>query len=236
MKKLILTLAAALLTTACAQSPMSPKGDAVFYALQADAMMNMWRRECAQVSGRANYVAESARADWWRRNAELVECADFGLAYNMITVTDDRVDTGARVAMALTMEVQERAEATVLNKLEKSSDKETLCISILEDYSKGRWDIKGTEEIQQALLELSKQAEERNDAYEVRRGMIETNTGMRFGRSLYVVEKLAEQMNCPKAGVKLIKGEWPYEVYNVDCKEKPLLLMRCEWGRCAAIE
>ena len=236
MKKLFLSLAAALVMTGCAQSQLSPEGDAIFYALQADTMMNMWGRECGEVSGRANYVAESARADWWRRNGEFVKGADFGLAYNMVTVTDERVETGARMAMAMTWEVQKRAENTVVKRLDGASDKEKLCLKVLGEYSKGKWDIEGSEEMQSTLLDLKSMSVERKDDFDLRRGMIETSTGKRYGRSLYVVEKLAEKMNCDKAGVKLIKGAWPYEVYNVDCADKPLLLMRCEWGNCAAIE
>ena len=236
MKKLLLAWAAAVLMTGCAQSQLSPEGDAIFYALQADTMMNMWRRECGEVSGRASHVAENARTDWWRRNGELVKGADFGLAYNMVVVADERVETGARVAMAMTWEVQKRAENTVLKRLDSASDKEKLCLKILNEYSKGKWDIKGSEEMESTLLELKNMSTEREDDFDIRRGMVEINTGKRYGRSLYVVEKMAEKLNCGKEGVKLIKGAWPYEVYNVDCADKPLLLMRCEWGNCATIE
>lgn len=237
MQKVILMLVAAAFMGGCAQTPqLSPKGDAIFYALQADTMMNTWRYECAQVSSRANYLAESARTDWWRRNGNLVEAADFGLAYNMITVTDKRQDTGARLAMALTWEVQERANTLVTKKLEGSDDKDALCNKVLSDYRKGDWDIKGSEEIQSALQSLKQQSVEQQDDFEMKRGSIEANTNKRYGRSLYVVEKFAEQEGCEKSSVQLIKGEWPYEIYDVVCDAKPFMLMRCEWGRCATME
>ena len=235
-RALFSVFAAAAFLTGCASNQLSPKGDAIFYALQADTMMNTWRYECAAVSGRANYAAETARADWWQRNGDAVEAADFGLAYNLITVTDTRLDTGARVAMGLTWEVQERAVKTVRNKLDGTSDKEALCVKILGEYQAGEWDIKGSEEIQQALASLEATAAQEQDTYRERKGMVETATGKRYGRSLYVVEKLSDQQSCDRSGVSLIKGEWPYEIYNVECDNKPLSIVRCEWGRCTFVE
>lgn len=237
MQKLILMLISAVAIGGCAQAPqLSPKGDAIFYALQADTMMNTWRYECGQVSSRANYLAESARTDWWRRNGSLVEAADFGLAYNMVTVTDTRQDTGARLAMALTWEVQERANALVDKKLSNADDKDALCNQILSDYRQGSWDIKGSEEIQAALQSMKKASVEQRDDYDLKRGRIEAKTKKSYGRSLYVVEQFAEQEGCEKSSVQLIKGEWPYEIYDVVCDAKPFMLMRCEWGRCATME
>jgi len=235
-RALLSMVAAATFLTGCASNQLSPKGDAIFYALQADTMMNTWRYECAAVSGRANYAAETARADWWQRNGDAVEAADFGLAYNLITVTDTRLDTGARVAMGLTWEVQERAVQTVRNKLEGASDKEALCVKILGEYQAGEWDIKGSEEIQQALSSLEATAAKEQGTYRERKGMVETSTGKRYGRSLYVVEKLSDQQSCDRSGVSLIKGEWPYEIYNVECDDQPLSIVRCEWGRCTFVE
>jgi len=236
MKKIGFIAFAALLASGCAQTQLSPKGDAIFYALQADTMMNTWRYECAEVSSRANYTAQAARTDWWRRNGELVKGADFGLAYNMVTVTDTRQDTGARVAMALTWEVQERAQALVTEKLNKASDKEALCLEILGEYRQGDWDIKGSEEMRQALMSMKEDAKTSEDVLALRRGMIEKATGKRYGRSLYVVEKHAEQNGCSKDDISLVKGEWPFEVYNLNCPDTPLSLMRCEWGRCNFME
>ncbi len=235
-RALFSVFAVAAFLTGCASNQLSPKGDAIFYALQADTMMNTWRYECAAVSGRANYAAETARADWWQRNGDAVEAADFGLAYNLITVTDTRLDTGARVAMGLTWEVQERAVQTVRNKLDGASDKEALCVKVLGEYQSGEWDIKGSEEIQQALVSLEATAASEQDTYRERKGMVETATGKRYGRSLYVVEKLSDQQSCDRSGVSLIKGEWPYEIYNVECDDQPLSIVRCEWGRCTFVE
>ena len=43
-------------------------------------------------------------------------------------------------------------------------------------------------------------------------------------------------MNAIRKQVSLIKGEWPYEIYNVACEDKPLSIVRCEWGRCTFVE
>jgi len=236
IKKLLLTAGLAGLVTGCAQSPLSPKGEAVFYALQADTMMNTWRYECAEVSSKANYVSQVARNEWWNRNGSLVEGADFGLAYNLVTVTDTRVDTGARVAMGLTFEVQERAQTLVREKLKKASDKEALCVEVLSDYRSGKWDLNGSEEIRGALERMKLESVAEWSEYNVRRGIVEKASGKRYGRSLYVVEKLAVQEDCDKASVSLLKGEWPYEFYDANCPDKAMSLVRCEWGRCAFVD
>ena len=236
MKKLILLSLSAMLATGCAQTQLSEKGTVAFDVLQADAMMNTWRYECAQVSSRARQVSEVTRDEWWARNGEKVRSADFGLAYNIMGVTDERVSTGARMAMAVTWEVQNRANTTVRDKLESSSDKEALCLKIMSQYSDGDWDIRGSEEMNQMLVAMRNDASARAMDQKVRESMVKAATGVRYGRSFYVAETLAKQQGCTEAQVSLIKGEWPNEIYNVDCDEKPLLLVRCEWGQCSPFE
>lgn len=237
MIRRVLPLAIVLLfLTGCATSSLSTKGDAVVYALQADAVMNTWRYECTRVSSRTRIAAESARSAWWQRNRELVEAADFGLAYNILAVTDSRVDSGARLAMSLVQEVQGGASKDVGDKLTSTVDKESLCLEVLEDYEIGERDIEGSEEIQRALSELRVSAERNQERYRQRKGMVDVAAGKRYGRSLYVVEKLSDQASCAREAISLIKGEWPYEIYNVECESKPLSIVRCEWGRCAFVE
>ncbi|MDF1763017.1 MAG: hypothetical protein P1U57_06375, partial [Oleibacter sp.] len=164
--------------TGCAQSPLSPKGDAIFYALQADSMMNTWRYECSTVSSRAEFEADVARAEWWRRNKETVQAADYGLGYNVLAISDDRVSTGARMAMGMTLEIQQRSEALVNEKLNNTSDKEALCIKVLGQYREGTWDIKGPEEMEDLLMKMKQESNNNQEALEVRRGMIEKATGV----------------------------------------------------------
>ena len=236
MKKLILISLAVLWVTGCAQQPLSKKGTVAFNVLQADAMMNTWRYECSQVSSRARQVSETTRDAWWGRNGDKVRSADFGLAYNIMGVSDERVSTGARMAMGLTWEVQERATRTVQDKLEGTSDKEGLCLKIMSQYRNGDWDIKGSEEMNQMLAAMRNDAGAQAEDRRIRESMIKASTGVRYGRSFYVAETLARQQGCTEARVSLIKGEWPNEIYNVDCHEKPLLLVRCEWGQCTTFE
>ena len=236
MKKLILLSLTALLATGCAQNQLSEKGTVAFDVLQADAMMNTWRYECSQVSSRARQVAETTRDEWWGRNSDKVRSADFGLASNIMGVSDERISTGARMAMGVTWEIQERAVNTVRAKIEDSSDKEGLCLKIMSQYRNGDWDIRGSEEMNEMLASMRNNASAQSADKKVRESMIKASTGVRYGRSFYVVETLARQEGCSEARVSLIKGEWPNEIYNVDCQEKPLLLVRCEWGQCRPFE
>lgn len=237
--RFILAIVAVFLMQGCAQKPLSPKGEAVFYALQADTMLRTWVSQCRDVSPRARQAGLTARNNWWERNGPFVEGADFGLAYNIVTVTDTRAETGARLAMAMTWEVTERAEETVTKLMEKAGDdegREELCIKILGQYNQGKWDLHGSDETYNELVTLQRRSVNDAEKLDLRRGMVELKTQRQFGRSLYVVEKLSKRQGCPNAEVQLLKGEWPYEIYDVACPDESHLLMRCEWGNCLVLQ
>ncbi|MEK9712309.1 MAG: hypothetical protein VW258_07065, partial [Thalassolituus sp.] len=104
------------------------------------------------------------------------------------------------------------------------------------DSRSGKWDLNGSEEIREALERMKLESVAEWSEYNVRRGIVEKASGKRYGRSLYVVEKLAEQEGCDKTTVSLLKGEWPYEFYDANCPDKTMSLVRCEWGRCAFVD
>lgn len=230
-------VAAGLLTlVGCASSPLSPKGDAIYDALQADTRMRTWADSCSEVSARAEKAADVARTAWWRRNGNLVESADYGLAWDMVTVTDKRQHTGARVAMALTWGVVETAEAEVNAALASTSNRESVCLSELDRYKAGDYDLSDRETTYQQLLELQHFKDMKGDALMLRKASIERQTGKEYGRSFYVVEKLAKRYACPGADVTLLRNNWPEEVYMASCDSNQSLLLRCDWGNCRIIE
>ncbi|MCH2039273.1 MAG: hypothetical protein MK185_01385 [Saccharospirillaceae bacterium] len=220
----------------CSSNPLSPTGEAVYYALQTDTSLRSWVDACYDVSSETKQEALRTQRNWWKRNGAFVEGADFGLAYDIIKVTDDRAETGARMAMALTWQVVETAEQEVNELMTGASDKEDLCLRVLERYNEGEMDLRGNEELYQGLVKLQRRAQSQGKDLAMKRASIEKRTKKVYGRSFYVVEKLAKRHGCPGARVQLLKNDWPHEVYDGRCPDGSYILARCEWGNCLITE
>jgi len=227
-----LVLSAMVLLQGCASSQLSPTGDAVYYALQTDTTLRSWVDACKDVSGQTRQAAYTAKQNWWKRNGAFVDSADFGLAYDIITVTDERAETGARMAMALTWQVVETAEAEVNEMLSGASNKEDLCLSVLNQYNDGERDLRGNDKVYNSLVDLQRRSQKQGKDLDIKRAAVESKTGKVYGRSFYVVEKMAKRNGCPGAKVQLLKNAWPNEVYDATCPDGSYMLMRCEWGNC----
>ncbi|MAD45206.1 MAG: hypothetical protein CMI02_15270 [Oceanospirillaceae bacterium] len=231
-----LLLAALVLLQGCSNNPLSPTGEAVYYALQTDTTLRAWADACADVSAETRQAAYTAEQNWWKRNGAFVESADFGLNYDIITVTDERAETGARMAMALTWQVVETAEAEVNDLLSGASNKEDLCLRVLNQYNDGERDLRGNDKVYNSLVDLQRRSQKQGEDLAIKRAAVEKKTGKVYGRSFYVVEKMAKRNGCPGAEVHLLKNAWPFEVYDAKCPDGSYLLMRCEWGNCLVTE
>lgn len=239
MKQIIGLLICGLLVASCSQSPVIPlseKNSVIYDALYADALMNTWRYQCSEVSTRTHYAAREARAAWWQRNGEYIKSADFGLSYNIVTVTDDRIETGARLAMAMMWDIRTRSSKAVSDSLANKSNKETICLNTLEEYKKGKKDISANPQMSALLSDLKRYSQENQQDMDLRRAKISVNKTDQYGRSFYVAEKFAQDLGCSAPSVRLVKGEWPNEVYDLECTDRPFVLLRCEWGSCRAME
>src|SRR5690554_8062217 len=109
MRILALFMASAFLL-GCSSTPLSLKGEAVYYALETDTLLRTWEESCKEVNLDVKQKALLTRQNWWQRNGTFVEAADFGLAYDMIQISGDRPETGARLALAVTWDIVENAE------------------------------------------------------------------------------------------------------------------------------
>lgn len=233
MRRFILSaFAAAGLLQGCATSQLSPTGDAVYYALQTDTTMRTWVDACEGINAETRQAAYMAQQNWWKRNGALVEGADFGLAYDLVQVSGDRPETGARLAMALTWQVVESAEQEVNGLLGKSGNREDLCLRVLGQYDKGERDLHGNEQVYNSLVSLQRKAEQQGPELVLKKAAVEAQSGKVYGRSYYIVEKMAQRQGCPGADVHLLRNAWPHEVYDARCPDNSYLIMRCEWGNC----
>ena len=231
-----LALSSLLFLQGCSStSQLSPAGDAVYYALSSDATLRTWVDACKTGDSRTAQDAIVARQDWWNRNGALVEGADFGLSYGMIYISEDRAETGARLALAMTWNIIENAEKEVNERL-KNANLDRTCQAEFARYMKGDFDLKNSKQHHQELITLQGVKQRSSEDLKMKQASVELHTGKEFGRSLFVVEKIAKRNGCPGADVKLLKNEWPNEIYGVSCPDQSYMLTQCEWGNCRILK
>lgn len=216
----------------CSSAPQSSTGQAVYYALQTDVQLRLWVDHCQDMSSKAKQVAWQAKKNWWRRNGAFVEGADFGLTREIMLVSGDRDVTGANIALGITTQVVDDAEAEMKTILNESGDQEKLCINMLSKFNDGDYDLRDNNQFYPTLVDLQRRAQRDGKDLEEKAATLAIKKQRKFGRSLYVVEKLAKRSGCPGANVKVIKTDWPHEVYDVQCPDNSYILVRCEWGNC----
>jgi hypothetical protein len=224
------------LLVGCASTPKSSTGQAVYYALKTDVQLRLWVEQCQGMSGKAKQIALQAKGNWWRRNGAFVEGADFGLTREIMLVSDDRDVSGANLALGITTQVVEDAEAEMKRLLEASGNQEKLCVNMLSKFNEGDFDLRDNNQFYPVLVGLQRRAQQEGVDLKEKSAALTVKKKRKFGRSLYVVEKLAKRSGCPGANVKVIKVDWPHEVYDVQCPDNSYVLVRCEWGNCLLSE
>lgn len=228
----ILLSALMLLMLAGCSAPKSSTNEAVYYALQTDVQLRLWVEHCEGINGKVKQVAWQAKTNWWRRNGAFVEGADYGLTREIMLVSGDRDVTSANVALGVTSQLVNEAEEEMESILESSGNQQKLCLNMLAKFNDGEYDLRDNNQFYPTLVDLQRRAQRDGNDLEEKTAALEMKKQRKFGRSLYVVEKLAKRSGCPGANVKVIKADWPHEVYDVQCPDKSYVLVRCEWGNC----
>lgn len=216
----------------CSSNPLSPTGEAVYYALEKDTHLRLWADACQGLSPDIRQTALLARQNWWQRNGAFVEGADFGLAYDVVQISDERVETGARLAMAVTWNIVASAEADIDQRLHKSGKPEEQCRQILEQYNRGDQDLRGNKRMYEELVGLQRRLQQEGTDLKLKRAAVAQSSGKVYGRSFYVVERMSQRQGCAGGEIHLLKNSWPNEVYEARCPDGSYLLVRCEWGNC----
>lgn len=220
------------LLVGCSSAPQSSTGQAVYYALQTDVQLRLWVDHCQNISGKLKQVAWQAKSNWLRRNGAFVEGADYGLTREIMLVSGDRDVTGANIALGITAQAVQDAEAEMKLILDESGNQEKLCLNMLSKFNDGDYDLRDNNQFYPTLVDLQRRAQQNGQELQEQSATLVVNKQRKFGRSLYVVEKLAKRSGCPGANVKVIKSDWPHEVYDVQCPDNSYILVRCEWGNC----
>ncbi len=230
--RLIGLLALLALLQGCSSSPLSPTGEAVYYALEKDTHLRLWAEACQGLSPDMRQTALLARQNWWQRNGTFVQGADFGLAYDLVQISDERVETGARLAMALTWNIVASAEADIAERLQSGSQAEAQCRQVLSAYNNGDQDLRGNEPMYEELVSLQRRLQQEGSDLALKRAAVAHSSGKVYGRSFYVVERMGQRQGCAGGEIQLLKNSWPNEVYEARCPDGSYLLVRCEWGNC----
>lgn len=224
-------LGSLFILTGCSTQQLSPMGLAVYDTLETDAELRTWVSACQTQSPDLQRTAMLTYRNWWQRNGSYVESADFGLAYGLVRVSAERVETGARLASGITWNIIQNADLDVRQRLTPNNAEKT-CYSVLAQYDSGKHDFGKKNQWHKELAELQRLKQERGAELAQQQANIVAASGKEYGRSLYVVERLAKREGCDAADVRLIKNSWPNEVYEARCAGQNYLLMLCEWGNC----
>ncbi len=230
LQRLILVLCV-LSLAACSGVSRTPDEKAISYALVNDVVVRKLTDECSRVSVTAKQAAWRGYRSWWKRNGSLVEAADYGLSYNLVALTDDRLETGARYAMGLTFDIVAEAEQQVAELLD-GGDKEDTCLDIMSDYRDGELDLREDSNLYGLLVNLQQEQELKGSDHLLKISRIEDKQSKKYSRSAYVVERLVKREGCVKPRVRSLKADGPNEILEAVCADKTFLLVRCEWRNC----
>lgn len=227
----IILVVMALSLAACSGVNRTPDEQAIAYALVNDVAVRKLTDECSNVSIQAKQAAWRGYRSWWKRNKTLVEAADYGLSYNLVTLTNDRIETGARYAMGLTFDIVAEAEQRVGELLEGGNKEET-CLDVMGEYRDGSMDLREDEEMYEHLVRIQQAAESNAEDHYLNIAKIEDKKSKKYSRSAYVVERLVKRSGCIKPKVRTLKTDGPNEVLEATCADKSFMLVRCEWRNC----
>lgn len=217
--------------TACSGVERSPQEQAISYALINDVTVRKLTDACTKVSVSASQAAWRGYRSWWKRNGNLVEAADYGLSYNLVTLTNDRLETGARYAMGLTFDIVAEAEQRVAELLE-GDNKEGACLDVMSEYRDGTMDLREDDEMYGLLVKLQQQEEHKGADHALKISKIEDKKSKKYSRSAYVAERLVKREGCVNPRVRALKADGPNEVLEAVCADKSFMLVRCEWRNC----
>ncbi len=230
IQRIILILCVMALA-ACSGVSRTPQEKAISYALVNDVAARKLADECSKVSVTAKQAAWRGYRSWWKRNGSLVEAADYGLSYNLVTLTGDRLETGARYAMGLTFDIVYEAENRVAEML-ASGDKEDTCVDVMGEYRDGAMDLREDRDLYDSLVVLQQRQDTQGSDLLLKMSEIHKKKGKKYSRSAYTVERMVKREGCVKPKVRSLKADGPNEILEAVCADKTFMLVRCEWRNC----
>ncbi|MFC3853093.1 hypothetical protein ACFOSD_09645 [Salinispirillum marinum] len=223
-------LIASLLFVGCAAPSAKYTNEAVAYALATEAELRALVAACDGVSGPASAAAREADQEWWRRNATMMQAADYGFITELNGFVDDRrTESLALFTMNAGFALDEQMRERVAGKLD-TRNPERICLQELANFRAGDRDLNQDDRHYAELVALSTEA--RVDQNALRSSRTPTAANREFGRSFYQAEQALSAVGCQQADISMLKNSWPLEVYEAQCRDMTYHLVRCEWNRC----
>lgn len=220
-----------LMISACSSSNRTPDEQAISYALVEDVTVRKLTDACSNINVTAKQAAWRGYRSWWKRNGSLVEAADYGLSYNLVTLADSRQETRARLAMGLTFDIVSEAEQRV-EELLKGGDKTEICIDVMGEYLDGSMDLREDSNLYPLLVKLQQKNDVKGQDLYIKMSEIEDKSNKKYSRSAFAVERLVKRQGCANPKVRTLKADGPNEVLEATCADNSFLLVRCEWRNC----
>lgn len=221
-----------VLIAACSGN-RKPQEEAIYQTLVEDVTFRKLAEHCVSVGKRSEHQVWRAKKEWWDRNSVIVEAADYGFSYNMINLSGDRQQTGARYAMGLSFDVVHDAEARA-NEIIKDGLDEEECIELMSAYRNGDNDLSTDEKRYSLLVKLMQDMKQQGQDLEIEQAKIINKTGESFSRSSMNARRLAHRTICPGAKITTLKSEWPLEIFEAVCNDSSYVLIECNWGSCSS--
>ncbi|MDX1472718.1 MAG: hypothetical protein R3309_01040 [Reinekea sp.] len=226
--RFIVSLISLFLLLGCSSAPL--KTTAIHQALVTDSAIRQAVEHCVDLGVEESRLAMREQQNWWLRNNTLVLAADYGvLELNWEQVPDEAESQRA----VLAIQTLERIQLDANDQVERwfgDYDETDDCRKVFGNVAKGRLDLARDKKLADELTAIAQRRQSvSNDAESAR----SINTRYRkYGRSLFVVEKVLREAGCSKPNVALLRNSWPLEVYDAVCTPQDYLLVKCEWGRC----
>jgi len=222
-----------LLVVACSGPTRKPQDQAIFTTLVEDVTFRKLAEHCQGVSNATEQQVWRAKKEWWKRNGVFVEAAEYGFSYNLIDLTGNKQEMGARYAMALSYDIVFAAENRASESIAEGLSEEA-CIEVMTDYRDGKMDLSENKDLYALLLTLTKDKKSLGEDLQLRQAKLELEKGRKYSRSSITAKKLAKRTICPGVVIHTLKSNWPLEIFEAACPDKTYALIECEWGHCKA--
>ncbi|WP_386714643.1 hypothetical protein [Litoribrevibacter euphylliae] len=235
MRQLVI-LVAAMFLAACAApqkviSEAERQQQAVQWAITEEVKLRLVAADCAQLDGILEAAANYAVRDWHLRNGELIKSADEHFTYHMAMFNQGNWDGATAMSQQMVYAAVQNAEQQSNAILQVDpKEKRNVCLSTLDRYKQGGFDlVQINPQMAAQLNDLKSNRSLQEQKMQLQRAVVKDTP--RTGRSLYLVEKLWAEKECPRGAVKVLVSNWPDEVYQGSCNNESVVIA-CKWGNC----
>lgn len=235
MRQFFILLAAMTLAACSAPKKVISEAErqqqAVQWAIAEEVKLRLIAADCAQLDGILEAAANYAVRDWHLRNGELIQSADEHFTYHMTMFNQGNWEGATAMSQQMVYAAVQRAEQLSEAILQVDpDDKRNVCLSTLDQYKQGGFDlIKINPQMASQLNDLKSNRSLKAQRMHLQNAVVKD--APRTGRSLYVVEKMWAQRECPRGTVKVLVSNWPDEVYQGSCNNESVVIA-CKWGNC----